>query len=228
MKKNENDQNAKAKEKNNGLTELVFILDKSGSMSGLEGDTIGGFNSMLKKQREKGEGEVLVTTVLFSSRSEMIHDRRPIAGVPELTDREYAVGGCTALLDAIGETINYIENAHKKSSADIPGNVLFVITTDGLENASSEYSSSAVKKMITAKQKKGWEFLFMAANIDAVETAARYGIREEHAVNYRADAAGTANNFVALEEAVTCMRQKGKVGKKWKKIVDDDFNGRKD
>ena len=228
MKKTGNEKTAKEVKTENKLTELVFILDKSGSMSGLESDTIGGFNSMLKKQREHGEGKVLVTTVLFSSENVMIHERRPLEEVPDLTDSDYSVGGCTALIDAIGETVKYVDRAHKKASPEeIPDNVLFVITTDGEENASREYSSDAVKRMLKAKQKLGWEFLFMAANIDAVQTASHFGIKKDRAVNYVADSKGTGNNFMALGKAVECMRSCGSVGDEWKEMVDDDYNGRK-
>lgn len=171
---------------NTGATELVFILDKSGSMAGMEEDTIGGFNAMLKKQREL-DGKVYVTTVFFSNNSTLIHDRKLIQDIEPLTKRDYVVGGCTALLDTIGKTIVHIEKIHKYArSEDVPEKTLFVITTDGLENASIDYSSNQIKQMIKNKEEKcGWEFLFLASNINAVEVAEGIGISEQRAVNYQ-------------------------------------------
>ena len=176
----------------NNITELVFILDRSGSMAGLESDTIGGFNSMIEKQK-KQEGDCYVSTVLFDGVSEVLHDRIKLCDVPKMTENDYTVRGCTALIDAIGGAIKHIGNIHKYARPeDVPENTMFVITTDGQENASHTYSSEKVKKMIEhQKEKYGWEFLFIGANIDAVETAARYGIGKDRAVNYNADAKGT-------------------------------------
>lgn len=170
------------------LTEIVFILDRSGSMSGLETDTIGGFNSMIEKQK-KENGEALISTVLFDNVSEVIHDRVPVQKVEPMTDRDYSVRGCTALLDAIGGAIHHIGNVHKYArNEDVPEHTLFVITTDGMENASRRYDSETVKKMIERqKEKYGWEFLFLGANIDAVETAKHFGIGADRAVNYHSD-----------------------------------------
>lgn len=176
----------------NNITELVFILDRSGSMAGLESDTIGGFNSMIEKQK-KQEGDCYVSTVLFDGVSEVLHDRIKLCDVPKMTENDYTVRGCTALIDAIGGAIKHIGNIHKYARPeDVPENTMFVITTDGQENASHTYSSEKVKKMIEhQKEKYGWEFLFIGANIDAVETAARYGIGKDRAVNYNADSKGT-------------------------------------
>ena len=173
------------------LTELVFILDRSGSMQGLEEDTIGGFNSMLEKQKRE-TGEAFVSTILFDDWAEVLHDRIPIREVSPITGRDYWVRGCTALLDALGGAIQHIANIHKYArSEDIPEHTLFVITTDGMENASRRYSVHQVQEMICHQQKKyGWEFLFLGANIDAVETAGRLGIAPERAVNYHSDSQG--------------------------------------
>ena len=176
----------------NNVTELVFILDRSGSMSGLEADTIGGFNAMIEKQK-KQKGECYVSTVLFDGVSEVLHDRVRLSEIKPMTDKDYTVRGCTALLDALGGAIHHIGNVHKYARPeDVPENTMFVITTDGMENASRKYSSEKVKAMIEhEKQKYGWEFLFIGANIDAGETAARYGIGADRAVNYNADKKGT-------------------------------------
>ena len=208
-------------------TELVFILDRSGSMAGLESDTIGGFNAMIEKQK-KTDGECWVSTVLFSDRSQVIHDRLALEKIPPMTDREYSVGGCTALLDAIGDAVKHISTIHKYIRAeDVPEHTMFVITTDGMENASRRYSSDEVKKLIEAKKEAGWEFLFMGANIDAVETAKKFGIREDRAVNYHADSAGTALNYEVVGEAVSCLRASVPLGKSWKKRIDEDYESRK-
>lgn len=191
-----------------GLTELVFILDKSGSMSGLESDTIGGFNSMLQKQREL-EGECRITTVLFDNNYELLHDRIDIRAVSPMTEKEYQVGGSTALLDAIGRTIRKLAGVQKNTAEGYRAeNVMFVIITDGQENASREYSSQRVKKMIEEeKEKYGWEFVFLGANIDAVETAGRFGIAPDRAVDYVPDGSGTALNFRMMSEAVAAFRE---------------------
>ena len=199
------------------LTEMVFILDRSGSMGGLESDTIGGYNSLLEKQKRE-EGEALVTTVLFDDRVEIIHDRVDIKAVSPLTDREYYVRGCTALLDAIGDAIHHIDSVHRGGNpAETPQHTLFFITTDGLENASRRYSGSQVRQMIRRQEELGWEFLFVAANIDAAETAERIGIRKERAANYRQDSAGTKQLFESLGEVACSVRRKGAVSADWAK-----------
>ena len=210
------------------LTELVFILDRSGSMHGLEKDTIGGFNAMIEKQK-KEDGEVLVNTVLFDSESKVIHDRVPLNEIASMTEKDYRVGGCTALIDAIGGAIHHIGNVHKYiRPEDVPEHTLFVITTDGMENASHRYTSEEVKGMIgRQKEKYGWEFLFLGANIDAVETAARFGIDEDCAVDYKCDAEGTALNFEVLSEAVCSVRAARPLGRSWKSRIEDDMKKRK-
>ena len=211
----------------NDLTELVFILDRSGSMGGLESDTVGGFNAMLRKQKE-GEGKALVTTVLFDNGQQRLHDRLPLEEVPPMTGADYAVGGCTALLDAIGDAVKHIGSIHKYArKEDVPEHTMFVITTDGMENASRRYSSSEVKKLIERQKEKGWEFLFLGANIDAVETAKTFGIREDRAVNYKADSAGTRLNFQVLAEAVSQVRQSRPLASGWKARIDEDYQSRK-
>jgi hypothetical protein len=166
--------------------------------------------------------------VRFSDRSQVVHDRLPLEKVPPMTDKEYFVGGCTALLDAIGDAVKHISNIHKYArEEDVPEHTLFVITTDGMENASHRYGSDEVKKLIEMRKEQGWEFLFLGANIDAVETAKRFGIREDRAVNYHADAAGTALNYEVLSEAVSCMRASVPLGKAWKKRIDEDYERRK-
>lgn len=213
---------------NKNLTEIVFILDRSGSMSGLESDTIGGFNAMIEKQK-KAPGEALVSTILFDNVSEVIHDRVNIRDIKPMTDSEYCVRGCTALLDAIGGAIHHIGNVHKYARAeDIPEHTLFVITTDGMENASSRYDSERVKQMIERqKTRHGWEFLFLGANIDAVETAGRFGIGADRAVNYHADRTGTQLNYEVLSEAVSAVRCSAPLGAAWKERIDEDFRARK-
>ena len=209
------------------LTEIVFILDRSGSMHGLEADTIGGFNSMIEKQK-KETGEALVSTILFDNAAEVIHDRVSLKDIRELTSRDYCVKGCTALLDAVGGTIHHIGNIHKYARPeDVPEHTLFIITTDGMENASRRYSSMEVKKMITRqKEKYGWEFLFLGANIDAVETAAGFGIGADRAVNYRADSQGTQLNYEVLGDAVSAVRQSAPLTAGWKKRIDEDYENR--
>jgi uncharacterized protein YegL len=196
-------------------TELVFILDKSGSMGGLESDTIGGYNAMLKKQK-KVDGACTVTTVLFDDTYEILHDRIDIKAIDPLTEKDYTVGGCTALLDAIGKTIHKISSVQKHTSEGFRAdNVLFVIITDGLENASREYSPGRIRKMIKERQEKyGWEFIFLGANIDAVETAEGFGIKADHAADYQADSVGTKLNYEVMSDTVTSFREKGSLNLK--------------
>ncbi len=186
-----------------GFTEIVYILDRSGSMSGLEADTIGGFNSMMEKQKKTGE-KAYVSTVLFDDECEVIHDRIPIEKVEKMTDKQYYVRGCTALLDAVGGAIHHIGNVHKYTKEeDRPEKTIFVITTDGMENASSKYSREKIEKMIKRKQKKyGWQFIFIGANIDAYEEAQKYGIRKDRTVNYVHDDIGTATVYEGVSKAV--------------------------
>ena len=207
-----------------GLTEVVFILDRSGSMRGLEADTIGGFNSMIEKQK-KEEGEAIVSTVLFDNDMEVLHDRVSLEKIAPLTDKEYYARGCTALLDAIGGAIHHIGNVHKYArDEDRPEKTIFVITTDGYENASRKYSSDRVKQMVERqKQKYGWEFIFLGANIDAVETARNFGIDEERAANYVNDSTGVGVMYEAQCCLMSDIRQNRKNGRNWKKNVDDDY-----
>lgn len=210
------------------VTELVFIFDRSGSMSGLEADTIGGFNSMIEKQK-KEKGEAVVTTVLFDNQIETIHDRAELKTITPMTDKEYFVRGMTALLDAVGSTIQHIDHVHKVIGDDnIPEYTVFVITTDGLENASKEYSAEKVKKMIEEKQEKDhWEFLFLGANIDAIKTAGHLGIHANRAVNYHSDSVGTQLNYEVMSDTIGAFRRREAVGDEWKKRIDDDYNKRK-
>ena len=210
------------------LTEMVFILDKSGSMSGLEADTIGGFNGMIERQK-KEKGEALVSTVLFSDESVVIHDRVDLRKIEPLTDKQYCVGGCTALIDAIGGAIHHIGNVHKYArEEDRPEHTIFVITTDGMENASHRYTSDQVKAMVQRqKDKYGWEFLFLGANIDAVETAAHFGIEESRAVNYHCDPIGQNRVYEGVDRAVRSVRACAKVDIDWKKDIEEDFITRK-
>lgn len=212
----------------NNLTEIVFILDRSGSMSGLEADTIGGFNSMIEKQK-KQDGEALISTVLFDNASEVIHDRVNVRDIKPMTDKDYTVRGCTALLDAIGGAIHHIGNIHKYArTEDVPEHTLFVITTDGMENASRRYDSETVKKMIEKqKERYGWEFLFLGANIDAVETARHFGIGADRAVNYHSDSRGTKLNYEVVSEAICAVRCSSPLSQDWKKRIDEDFERRK-
>ena len=209
------------------MTELVFILDRSGSMSGLEKDTIGGFNSMLDKQRNE-VGEAVVSTVLFDNENEVIHDRVSIENVPKLTEKEYYVRGCTALLDAVGGAINHIGNVHKYArKEDVPERTLFIITTDGMENASRRYTYGKVRKMIERqKEKYGWEFLFLGANIDAAKEAARFGISADRAANYHADHVGTAVVYEAVSETVCNFRSSRPLAADWKASIDEDYKKR--
>ena len=191
-----------------GLTEVVFILDRSGSMSGLEADTIGGFNSLIEKQK-KEEGEAFISTVLFDDRTEVLYDRVPVAKVEPMNDRQYYVRGCTALLDAIGGSIHHIASVHKYArEEDRPEKTLFIITTDGMENASRLYDYKKVRKMVEkAKKRHGWEFLFLGANMDAIEVAGRFGIGANRAINYECDHEGTTLNYQVLSETVSAVRR---------------------
>jgi uncharacterized protein YegL len=206
------------------ITELIFILDKSGSMSGLESDTIGGFNAMLKKQQQE-QGEAIVTTVLFDDNYELLHDRINIKGIRPITENEYFVGGCTALLDAIGKTIHKIGNAHLHTIEEQrPDKVMFIITTDGMENASHEYTYEKIKSMVEGqKEKYGWEFIFLGANIDAISTAAKFGIGSDRAANYNADGEGTRLNYEAVSHVVSEIRASRAVCEGWKEKIDEDF-----
>lgn len=212
----------------NDLTEVVFILDRSGSMSGLEDDTIGGFNSMLKKQREE-EGDANVTTVLFDDEIEMLHKRVDIKEIKNITSKDYYVRGCTALLDAIGYSINFMINVQKNKKEERAKNVLFIITTDGYENASKEYSYEKIKKMITyEKERYNWQFLFLGANIDAISTARNFGISEEFASNYVSDEVGTQITYEVMNSAISNCRAMGVVDGSWKNKVEDDYEARKE
>ena len=209
------------------MTELVFILDRSGSMAGLEQDTIGGFNSMLERQKKEA-GEALVSTVLFDNESVVIHDRLPLDRVQPLTEREYFTRGCTALLDAVGMSIRHIGNVHKYARReDVPEKTMFIITTDGYENASRRYDYRTVRRMIEHEKKKyGWEFIFLGANIDAAREAARFGIGADRAVNYKCDRLGTALNYEVISEAVCSVRTTGSLRPDWKKRIDEDVKKR--
>ncbi len=215
------------------LTELVFILDRSGSMSGLEKDTIGGFNSMLSRQKEE-PGEALISTILFDDRTEVLHDRVHLADVRPMNERQYYVRGCTALLDAMGGAIHHIGTIHKYSrEEDRPEKTIFVITTDGMENSSSHYTYEKVKQMVERqKERYGWEFLFLGANIDAIETAGRFGIQPSRAVNYECDSAGTQLNFQVVSDTVcaaracTCDLSEYFDDPAWKKAIEKDYSRR--
>ena len=210
------------------LTEIVFILDRSGSMAGLEADTIGGFNAMIEKQR-KEPGEAIVSTVLFDNECEVIHDRVPLDRVPALTEREYFVRGCTALLDAVGGAIHHIGNVHKYArEEDRPEKTLFVITTDGMENASRRFTYDRLKMMIERqKERYGWEFLFLGANMDAAREAARFGIGADRAANYHADSEGTNVIYETVSEAITQVRCcAAPLSANWKQRVDEDYKKR--
>jgi len=209
------------------MTELVFILDRSGSMSGLEADTIGGFNSMIEKQKKEA-GKAVVSTVLFDNESTVLHDRLPLDQVPRMTEEDYFTRGCTALLDAVGSAIHHIGNVHKYArKEDVPEKTMFIITTDGYENASRRYSYEKVRHMIERqKEKYGWEFLFLGANIDAAAEAKRFGITADRAVNYKCDAQGTALNYEVIHEAVRSVRSGKSLTAAWKaRICDDLQNG---
>ncbi len=214
------------KKLNNNITEIVFILDRSGSMSGLEKDTIGGFNAMIEKQK-KQDGKAYVSTVLFDHESVVLHDRLPLEQIKPMTEDDYTVRGCTALLDAIGGAVKHIGNIHKYARPeDVPEHTMFVITTDGLENASRKYNSRDIKRLIESKKEEGWEFLFIGANIDAIETANVYGISADRAVNYNADSQGTGVVFEAVSETVAKFRGGQKVAPCWGKKINDDYNNR--
>ena len=209
------------------LTEIIFILDRSGSMQGLEKDTIGGFNSLIEKQK-KVEGDTLISTVLFANKSKVIHDRIDVKDVKPMTENNYITGGCTALLDAIGNAIYHISNIHKYArKEDVPEHTLFVITTDGMENASKTYTYPKVKKLIeNQKEKYGWEFMFLGANIDAVNVASYMGIDENRAVNFNCDSEGTDLNYEVLNDAIGVLRKCSYVSADWKKRIDKDFKKR--
>ena len=207
----------------NNTTELVCVLDRSGSMSGLESDTIGGFNSLIAKQKRE-DGACFVSTVLFDTECNVLHDRVPIEKISQMTASDYVPGGCTALLDALGGAIHHIGNIHKYArEEDVPEHTIFVITTDGLENASKRYTSSKVKRMIERqKNRYGWEFIFLAANIDAVETAEHIGISRNRAANYRADGEGTASMFSVMSKAVSAVRCREELSEDWASDLERD------
>lgn len=205
-----------------GLTEIVFILDKSGSMSGLEADTIGGYNSFLERQK-KEEGEAYVSTVLFSDTNSVIHDRVPISKIEPMNDKQYSVGGCTALLDAIGGAIKHIGNVHKYArEEDRPEKTVFVITTDGQENSSRVYDYEKIKKLVKKQQEKyGWEFIFLGANIDAITEAGRLGIASNRAVRYECDGVGTMLNFECMSESIANFRVAESMPENWKEKIEN-------
>ena len=211
----------------NNVTELVFILDRSGSMHGMERDTVGGFNSMIANQK-KLQGKAYVSTLLFDGECKVLHDRMDLQKIAPMKLSDFTPRGCTALMDALGGAIHHMGNVHKYArKEDVPERTMFVVITDGMENASQRYSADKVRQMIRRqKEKYGWEFLFLGANIDAVETARRYGIEEDRAVTYKADPAGTRLNYEVLDEAVGSIR-KGNISKNWKHRIEEDMNGRK-
>ena len=212
-----------------GLTELVFILDRSGSMCGLEADTIGGFNSLIEKQK-KEDGDALISAVLFDDQTEVLYDRVPLDRIEPMNEKQYYVRGCTALLDAIGGAIHHFGNVHKYArEEDRPEKTIFIITTDGMENSSRRYHYEKVKKMVERQRDRyGWEFLFLGANIDAVETARHFGISEDRAVNYHSDSEGTQLNYEVVSEAICAVRCSAPLGADWKKRIDEDYKARKD
>ncbi|MBR4878654.1 MAG: VWA domain-containing protein [Clostridia bacterium] len=212
---------------NNNLTELVFIIDRSGSMHGLEADTMGGFNSMIERQKHS-DGDVLVSTILFNDKTEIIHDRVSINSVRPLSERDYFASGSTALLDAIGYAINHIGGIHKYSrNEDVPHKTLFVITTDGMENSSHAFNVGQIRQMIERQKNRfGWEFLFLGANIDAIGTARSFGISESRAVNYNCDSEGTQLNYDVLNETISTFRV-DKISDKWKERIDSDYKKRR-
>lgn len=213
--------------KKNNITELVFILDRSGSMSGLESDTIGGFNAMIEKQKRE-DGIAYVSTILFNNFSVVLHDRINLKDIPRMTEKNYTVGGSTALIDAIGGAISHIESIHKYArKEDVPAHTMFIITTDGQENASTRYNSGQIKSMIEKKKKKcGWEFLFIGANIDAVETAAHFGIDRNRAVNYNADSEGTQVLYETISAPISAMRSNNDISDTWSRDIEDDYKKR--
>ena len=215
-------------ENKNNITELVFILDRSGSMGGLESDTIGGFNAMIEKQKKQA-GECYVSTVLFANESQVIHDRVKLETVRPMTEDDYVVGGCTALIDAIGDAIRHVSNIHKYARAeDVPAHTVFVITTDGMENASRKYSAQEVRQKIERqKEEFGWEFLFIGANIDAVQTAGRFGIAPERAVNYKADKKGTRVLYDCVSSVVGAFRKNAPVEASWSAAIQEDYENRR-
>ena len=210
------------------LTELVFILDKSGSMHGLEADTIGGFNSLIEKQK-KEDGKALVTTIMFDDKTEVVHDRVDLEYIRNLNNEQYVTGGSTALLDAVGGAVSHIRKIHKYiRPEDVPAKTLFVITTDGMENASRRYTYDKVKKLIEyQKAKYGWEFIFLGANIDAAETAVSMGISRDRAADYISDREGTALNYSVLSEVASAVRSGAGIAPDWKSSISDDINRRK-
>ena len=219
---------AKTNKKNtNHITEMVFILDRSGSMSGLESDTIGGFNSLIEKQK-KADGTCFVSTVLFSDKMQTVHDRVALKEIEKMTDKDYIPMGCTALYDAIGNTVAHITNIHRYiREEDVPANTVFVIITDGYENASREYTHEKVKALVESKKEKdGWEFMFIGANIDAVETAAHIGISGDRAVNYHADERGTGVVYDVVADACCTMRSCAPLEASWSDEINEDFKNR--
>ncbi len=217
----------------NNLTEIVFILDRSGSMSGLESDTIGGFNSMIKQQQAETEGKALVSTILFNERSSVLHDRLPLEKIEPLTDKDYRVGGTTALLDAVGDAVKHIKNIHKYArEEDRPQKTLFVITTDGFENASHKFSYSEVKRLIEQQKELGWEFVFLGANIDAAQVAEHIGISRQDAVDYLADDIGTQKVYASMSRRMSMARSRPPTAPPakddtWREELDEDFKSRK-
>ena len=214
------------------LTEMVFVLDRSGSMSGLESDTIGGFNSMIKKQQSEPEDNAFVSTILFDHESLVLHDRVPLAEVKPLTEKDYEVRGTTALLDAIGDAVKHIRNIHKYArKEDRPQKTLFVITTDGIENASVKYDYNQIKRLIEQQKERGWEFIFLGANIDAVEVAGHIGIDRDDAVDYHADSKGTGKVYAAMSMKISSSRRMKKASRAndnaWREELDKDFRERK-
>ena len=216
-----------AEAKTNGQTELVFILDRSGSMAGLESDTIGGFNGMIAQHRSEG-GDVFVSTVLFDHENEVIHDRVRVADVPTLTSKEYYTRGCTALLDAMGDAIHHIKNVHKYARPeDSPARTMFIITTDGMENSSTRYTADQVRAMVKQQEEAGWEFVFLGANIDAVQVAGGLGIRAENAVEFACDAAGVRENFASLSHMTCDFAATGTVVPTWSRKISEHLAKRK-
>ena len=212
--------------KRNDLTELVFILDRSGSMAGLESDTIGGFNGLIDKQK-KVDGKAFVTTVLFDNQQKTVHDRVDLAEVAPMTEKEYYVGGSTALLDAVGDTVTHIEKIHKYvRPEDVPAHTMVVITTDGMENSSHRWRAADVKKLVEKKKEGGWEFLFLGANIDAVSEAARFGIDADRAVRYCNDSVGVRKNFSAVGKAMAHLRREACMPASWKEEIEEDYKNR--